>query len=113
MLAISGSDENRGEDERARRDENQNFEKSPEGSPLAGRSRLLGSSRDVSLITRWCFWNLEIILSSLLNRSTRDSDRGHPWHMAWRRGEILEGPRTGKNAAVGPAARRPVKIKII
>jgi hypothetical protein len=32
--------------------------------------------------------------------------------MAWRRGEVLEGPRTGKNAAVGPAARRPVKIKI-
>ena len=37
---------------------------------------------------RWCFWNLEIILSSLLNRSTLDSDRGHPWHMgmAARRG---------------------------
>jgi hypothetical protein len=33
MLDVSGSDENRGEDERARRDENQNLEKPPESSP--------------------------------------------------------------------------------
>jgi hypothetical protein len=33
VLDISGSGENRGEDERARRDENQNLEKPPENRP--------------------------------------------------------------------------------
>jgi hypothetical protein len=33
VLDISGSDENRGEDERARRDENPNLEKPPENRP--------------------------------------------------------------------------------
>ncbi|MGH6821727.1 MAG: hypothetical protein ACREDU_12830 [Methylocella sp.] len=33
VLAICGSDENRGEDERARRDENPNLEKPPESRP--------------------------------------------------------------------------------
>ena len=33
VLAVSGSDENRGEDERARRDKNPNLEKPPENRP--------------------------------------------------------------------------------
>jgi hypothetical protein len=33
VFDISGSDENRGEDERARRDENQNLEKPPKNRP--------------------------------------------------------------------------------